>query len=133
MLSRRSGSKANRLRHFGVDVNLMLTKLEKNVAYCCQFSMNNQQSEETRNPATVVVTGFSFWSRLRDSNSRPADYKSAALPTELSRHKGLVARSATSASAQMIFYWVGQSLSTPFFVFIPHRLYDTIRTIFLRV
>src|SRR5699024_5369560 len=30
------------------------------------------------------------WCRLRDSNSRPTDYKSAALPTELSRQQGLV-------------------------------------------
>ena len=27
-----------------------------------------------------------FWCWLEDSNSRPADYKSAALPTELSQH-----------------------------------------------
>jgi hypothetical protein len=27
------------------------------------------------------------WSRLSDSNRRPADYKSAALPTELRRRK----------------------------------------------
>jgi hypothetical protein len=26
------------------------------------------------------------WCRLRDSNPRPPDYKSGALPTELSRH-----------------------------------------------
>ena len=28
----------------------------------------------------------SFWSRLSESNQQPADYKSAALPVELSRH-----------------------------------------------
>ena len=27
------------------------------------------------------------WCRLRDLNSRPTDYKSVALPTELKRHK----------------------------------------------
>ena len=29
---------------------------------------------------------FDWWSRWTDSNPRPADYKSAALPTELHRH-----------------------------------------------
>ncbi len=29
------------------------------------------------------------WSRRSDLNGRPADYKSAALPTELHRHKNL--------------------------------------------
>ena len=29
---------------------------------------------------------FNWWSRWTDSNPRPADYKSAALPTELHRH-----------------------------------------------
>ena len=32
------------------------------------------------------VTSHKKWCRLRDSNSRPDDYKSTALPTELSRH-----------------------------------------------
>ena len=45
-----------------------------------------RKNKEMKNPETFAVSGFSFWSRLRDSNSRPADYKSAALPTELSRH-----------------------------------------------
>jgi len=31
------------------------------------------------------VTGLSMWSRRPDSNRRPADYESAALPTELRR------------------------------------------------
>ena len=31
------------------------------------------------------VLVFLCWSRLSDSNRRPADYKSTALPTELSR------------------------------------------------
>ena len=31
---------------------------------------------------------MSSWSRLSDSNRRPPDYKSGALPTELSRHLG---------------------------------------------
>src|SRR6056297_1444877 len=30
-----------------------------------------------------------IWCRLRDSNPRPPDYKSGALPTELSRHENL--------------------------------------------
>ena len=30
---------------------------------------------------------FNRWSRWTDSNPRPADYKSAALPTELHRHR----------------------------------------------
>ncbi len=31
---------------------------------------------------------FKVWSHLPDSNRRPADYKSAALPTELKWHYG---------------------------------------------
>ena len=31
--------------------------------------------------------GLGNWCRQRDSNSRPTDYKSVALPTELCRHK----------------------------------------------
>ncbi len=35
----------------------------------------------------VLIMKEKEWSRLSDSNRRPADYKSTALPTELSRHK----------------------------------------------
>ena len=33
---------------------------------------------------------FFKWCRLSDSNQPPADYKSAALPNELKRHKCLI-------------------------------------------
>jgi hypothetical protein len=44
-----------------------------------------------KGPKTLVlhkntaIFGLFEWSRRSDSNRRPADYKSAALPTELSR------------------------------------------------
>ena len=43
---------------------------------------NDRKKQKPRNHCGI---GVLYWSRLRDSNSRPADYKSAALPTELSR------------------------------------------------
>ena len=33
-----------------------------------------------------ILTVYLIWSRLSESNQQPADYKSAALPVELSRH-----------------------------------------------
>ena len=36
---------------------------------------------------TNLAIPLCIWSRRTDSNPRPADYKSAALPTELHRHK----------------------------------------------
>ena len=35
---------------------------------------------------TQILRCFLKWSRLSESNQQPADYKSAALPVELSRH-----------------------------------------------
>ena len=37
-------------------------------------------------------TSFIKWSFRSDSNWRPADYKSAALPTVLRKHEGIVAK-----------------------------------------
>ena len=40
-------------------------------------------------PGSLVVDcGEEGWCRLTGSNRRPTDYKSAALPTELNRHRG---------------------------------------------
>jgi len=39
-------------------------------------------SEMERQPIDLIVE---FWSRRRDLNPRPSDYKSDALPTELRR------------------------------------------------
>ena len=36
-------------------------------------------------PHSCFQSAFTYWSRQGDSNLRPADYKSAALPTELHR------------------------------------------------
>ena len=37
-------------------------------------------------PTELQGTNLQIWCRLWDSNSRPTDYKSVALPTELRRH-----------------------------------------------
>ena len=37
-------------------------------------------------PSELQRTKLQIWCRLWDSNSRPTDYKSVALPTELRRH-----------------------------------------------
>ena len=39
----------------------------------------------TREPAHISINNLFKWSLEEDSNLRPADYKSAALPAELSR------------------------------------------------
>ena len=36
---------------------------------------------------SATLNTLGKWCRLRDLNSRPTDYKSVALPTELKRHK----------------------------------------------
>ena len=41
-----------------------------------------------------------LWCRLQDSNPRPSDYKSDALPAELSRHAGNAVTTSISAAAQ---------------------------------
>ena len=41
--------------------------------------------ENGKSPETQAFQGF-FWSWMRDSNSRPHDYESGALPTELIQH-----------------------------------------------
>ena len=49
-----------------------------------------------RLPPTKSSKGFgpclarTLWCRLRDSNPRPTDYKSVALPAELNRHSALL-------------------------------------------
>ena len=49
-----------------------------------------------------------FWSWWTDSNPRPADYKSAALPTELHQHLSCIAQ---------LLYQTISPLSTPFLNF----------------
>ena len=44
---------------------------------------------------------------MTDSNPRPADYKSAALPTELIRHVMAAAAPCTSASSPLIGFCTG--------------------------
>ncbi len=60
----------------------------------CKRDLNSNEKEELYTISQYVFTfqgnkkapkGAFKWCRLRDSNSRPADYKSAALPTELNR------------------------------------------------
>ena len=50
------------------------------------FFLDKSAGKAKTKPRNHCGIGVLYWSRLRDSNSRPADYKSAALPTELSRH-----------------------------------------------
>ena len=46
---------------------------------------SKQQIYSLSHLATLVYPRFQYWSRRRDSNPRPTDYKSVALPAELLR------------------------------------------------
>src|SRR5436190_10185839 len=52
-------------------------------------SANSPESDHPRRP---------LWSWRRDSNPRPADYKSAALPTELCQHRFLFSKTQPACS-----------------------------------
>ena len=47
------------------------------------YVMNNTSLLDMANSFFCITN---IWCRLGDSNSRPTDYKSVALPTELNRH-----------------------------------------------
>src|SRR5215203_7408790 len=82
------------------------------VARCCfDRGIANERSERATGaergagaPASDCVRGLGtkspdqYWSRRWDSNPRPADYESAALPTELRRPGGASATERTADS-----------------------------------
>ena len=49
--------------------------------------MGTPQTETTKGYRRKPVTLWIYWCRLQDSNPPPDDYKSTALPDELSRRK----------------------------------------------
>ena len=54
---------------------------------------------------TLKWQGLFLWCRQRDSNSRPDDYKSTALPTELCRHdENLIHNIETNCKHFFIFF-----------------------------
>ena len=57
----------------------------------------NQNAEEFEESLKAEVLLKFEWCRTTDSNHRPTDYKSAALPTELVRHRS---QQATRISEQ---------------------------------
>jgi hypothetical protein len=60
---------------------------------------DNLRQPPASNSGVAIPESFRGWSRQSDSNRRPADYKSAALPTELCRHlRGKILFDAHSAS-----------------------------------
>ena len=62
--------------------------------------------------ATRELLHMKLWSWWTDSNPRPADYKSAALPAEL--HQQL----KSAVQQQVLFYQKVYTLSTCFFIFL---------------
>ena len=52
---------------------------------CYEIKKNKIVPKNTKPAKLNVLAGFA-WSWWTDSNPRPADYKSAALPTELHQH-----------------------------------------------
>ena len=49
------------------------------------FSLHNSPGPHVQR---LIQRRASYWSCLRDSDSRPVDYESTALPTELRMHNG---------------------------------------------
>lgn len=64
--------------------------------FLCSFSLN--LCSKTRKKRHKAAFYFLNWSRREDLNPRPADYKSAALPTELHRQTIKVAHSIGKTS-----------------------------------
>jgi hypothetical protein len=64
------------------------------------------------NPVAWNLTGILLWSRQSDSNRRPADYKSAALPAELCRLlRGKILSDAASANRFLYPFSIRQLLT----------------------
>ena len=65
----------------------------KRPSRCCQCAASTDRAERRRPENRAVC--YEIWSRRSDLNRGPADYESAALPTELRRHRrenGIVPR-----------------------------------------
>src|SRR5213078_5028942 len=78
---------------------------------------NCKSSKKCPRSVQANVTAISqnndlLWSRQSDSNRRPADYKSAALPAELCRHlRGKISSDAPSASRFLYAFSIRLSLT----------------------
>ena len=59
---------------------IVFNTMFRRVTAGCRFK-RNRRLQKKQNPIRFR-TGFCFWSYWPDLNRRPADYESAALPTE---------------------------------------------------
>ncbi len=85
---------------------------ENRFTVCCRWPLDYLPDGNHYLPANQLSPGCHAWSQRRESNPRPADYKSAALPTELLwpdsiYHTTHIQRTKTDVFIHL-FFWEGK-------------------------